>query len=66
MDFCVCLDNSSATVKAYFSHVLNGWLVQTDKIDVKIKAAKGIVKLYDISKGRRILGTLRLYRSLTE
>ncbi|XP_055310570.1 uncharacterized protein LOC129573681 [Sitodiplosis mosellana] len=53
--FVETFHNSSAKVKAHFSHVANGWLVQTDKIDVKIKASKGVVKLYDLSKGRRIL-----------
>lgn len=52
------LDNSSARVKAYFSHVANGWLMQTDRFDVKIKAGKAVVKLYDLSNGRRILGDL--------
>lgn len=42
-------------VKVRFSHVPDGFLVQTDQVDTKIKHEKGIVKLYDRSNSRRIL-----------
>lgn len=52
---CFDSDNASGKVKVRFSHVDNGWLVQTDQVDTKIKHEKGIVKLYDRTNSRRIL-----------
>ena len=49
------LDNVSGKVKVRFSHVPDGFLVQTDQVDIKIKHEKGIVKLYDRANNRRIL-----------
>lgn len=53
----ICLDNTIGNVKAHFSQIDDSWMVQTEKIDVKIKVHEPTVKLYDLTKGRRISGT---------
>lgn len=49
------LDNVTGKVKVRFSHVPDGFLVQTDQVNAKIKHEKGTVKLYDRTSTRRIL-----------
>lgn len=55
------LDSSFGVVKIHFSHVPDGWMVQTGKVDTQIKIKNGIVKLFDLSEGRRISGRLNEY-----